>query len=385
MKLQRYEEELDRLKRSSDLRELPALNHCGREIQIADRKMLNLSSNDYLGIAADRLLKEEFLATITPENFWPSASSSRLLTGNFSVYREIESLLCRMFATEAALVLSSGYHMNAGILPALTDSRSLVLADKLVHASLIDGIRLSRARFLRYRHNDYEELSLLLQKYHGDFERILIVTESIFSMDGDKADLPYLVDLKKKYGNVLLYVDEAHAVGACGKQGLGCASEAGCTGDIDILAGTFGKALASVGAYVVCKKVIRDYLVNKMRTLIFTTALPPVCMEWTKFILERLAGFGGRRERLAKNACLVRQTLQAAGYTCPSASHIIPIIVGESSLAVTKAAEIQQKGFYVLPVRPPTVPEGTSRIRLSLTADLSEADICRFLSGIGLK
>lgn len=385
MGLQRYEKELDRLKAYSNFRELPDLMHVGKEVEAKGKKMLNLSSNDYLGVAGDRKLKEEFLSTLNPDNFCPSASSSRLLTGNFSVYHEVETLLSSIFRAEAALVFSSGYHMNTGILPALSDPHTLILADKLIHASLVDGIRLSNAKFLRYPHNDYKGLETLLHKYGNEFETIIIVTESIFSMDGDKSDLPYLVDLKKRYGNVLLYVDEAHGIGAYGKFGLGCAEESGCMEDIDILVGTFGKALASMGAYVVCKKIIRDYLVNKMRTLIFTTALPPVCMAWTKFVLERLPDFASRRKHLRENALLIRQAFLSAGYACPSHSHIIPLIVGESQEAVIKATEIQQKGFYVLPVRPPTVPEGTSRIRVSLTAALTSTEIQKFLQETGLK
>ena len=212
-----------------------------------------------------------------------------MLTGNFTVYEELETELAHLFGTEAALVFNSGYHANTGILPAVSDAQTLILADKLVHASLIDGIRLSAAKCIRYRHNDLAQLERLLKEHHSAFRQIIIVTESIFSMDGDQADLPALAELKRRYGNVLLYVDEAHAFGVRGRQGLGCAEESGCTGDIDFLVGTFGKAAASAGAYIVCRKVIREYLVNRMRTLIFTTGLPPVNIAWTLFVVRRLA------------------------------------------------------------------------------------------------
>lgn len=373
--LQSLEEELALLQSKSNLRRLPDTHHRGKEVVTEVGTMLNLSSNDYLGLATDVSLREEFLHGLTPDTFLPTSSSSRLLTGNFDIYTRLENRLAAMFGKEAALVFNSGYHMNTGILPAVSDARTLILADKLVHASIIDGIRLSAARCIRYRHNHYGQLEQLLSMHHQDYEKIIIVTESIFSMDGDEADLRRLVELKHAYDNVLLYVDEAHGVGVRGKHGLGCAEEQGCIADIDFLCGTFGKALASVGGYIVCSRVIRDYLVNKMRTLIFTTALPPVNLMWTLFILERLEGFTARREHLQKISSLLKDALLERGYDCPSTSHILPMTIGDSGNTVWKAEDLQRKGFYALPVRPPTVPEGTSRIRFSLTAAVTEEEI----------
>lgn len=369
------QQELQLLKEHSNLRRLPDIVHDGRDVIVGGQRMLNLSSNDYLGLASDRRLREEFLSTLTPDTFMPTSSSSRLLTGNFTVYEELEAELVQLFGTEAALVFNSGYHANTGILPAVSNNRTLILADKLVHASLIDGIRLSAAKCIRYRHNDMLQLSRLLEENHTEYRQIIIVTESIFSMDGDRADLPGLVQLKHKYDNVLLYVDEAHAFGVRGKQGLGCAEEADCIGDIDFLVGTFGKAAASTGAYIVCTRVIREYLVNRMRTLIFTTALPPVNIVWTVFILRKLVDMQDRREHLARISRTLREALQERGYACPSVSHIVPMIVGPSTDTVLRAEALQRHGFYALPVRPPTVPEGTSRIRFSLTAAIKEEEI----------
>ena len=236
------QQELQLLEEHSNLRRLPRMVHDGRDVIVNGKRMLNLSSNDYLGLASDRALREEFLRALTPDTFLPTSSSSRLLTGNFTVYEELEAELARFFGTEAALVFNSGYHANTGILPTVSDAQTLILADKLVHASLIDGIRLSAAKCIRYRHNDLAQLERLLKEHHSAFRQIIIVTESIFSMDGDQADLPALAELKRRYGNVLLYVDEAHAFGVRGRQGLGCAEESGCTEDIDFLVGTFGKA-----------------------------------------------------------------------------------------------------------------------------------------------
>lgn len=373
--IEQMRQELTLLQQQNNLRSLPALVHEGREVLIDHRRMLNLSSNDYLGLATDEELRREFLQTLTPETFLPSSSSSRLLTGNFSAYRRLENELTSLFGTEAALTFNCGYHANTGILPVVSNAQTLILADKLIHASLIDGIKLSAAKSIRYRHNDYAQLERLIQENHEKYERIIIVTESIFSMDGDEADLTTLVRLKRTYASVLLYVDEAHAFGVRGLRGLGCAEEQGCIADIDFLVGTFGKALASSGAYIVCSHVVREYLINKMRPFIFTTALPPINVEWTLFLLKRLPAWGALRQQLSLVSDRLREALKQKGYACPSTSHIIPLIVGVSSSTIALAEVFQRKGFYVLPVRPPTVPEGTSRLRFSLTAAIETAEI----------
>ena len=257
-----YTDTLEALQRSGNLRNLPQAGHRDKWMIRNGTDMLNLSSNDYLGLASDLSLRDEFMKGLSERDFLLSASSSRLLTGNFPVHDELEKMLACLFGRDGALVFSSGYHLNTGILPAVADAHTLILADKLVHASLIDGIRLSAAKCIRYRHQDYTQLQTLLEKHHHDFSRIIIVTESIFSMDGDVAPLALLAELKKTYPNVMLYVDEAHAVGVRGQKGLGIAEEQGCLKDIDFLCGTFGKALASVGAFVVCSQTIREYLVN---------------------------------------------------------------------------------------------------------------------------
>lgn len=380
-----YAGELERLEATGSLRVLPRAEHHGKWICRDGRRMLNLSSNDYLGLASERGLTEEFeeMLSSSGDRWLPlSSSSSRLLTGNFDIYNALEERLASMYGRESALVLSSGYHMNSGILPALCDRNTLILADKLVHASLIDGIRLCEGRCIRFRHQDYAQVENILEKEAAAYGRIFIVTESIFSMDGDLAPLHRLVELKRKWPSVMLYVDEAHAVGVRGENGLGLAEECGCIGDIDLLCGTFGKALASVGAYVICDRVIREYLVNRMRTLIFTTALPPVNVAWSLFIMERLPQFRERRKHLSTISSMLREAFAMQGMQMPSESHIIPMIIGSSADTVLRAEDLQRKGFYVLPIRPPTVPEGTSRLRFSLTAALTEEDTGRLIENI---
>lgn len=376
-----YQSILNQLEEGGNLRRLPHVVHKGQWIEKEGRTMLNLSSNDYLGLASRTDLYDAFFDEWKEKGYPLSSSSSRLLTGNFTVYGELEQLMAERFDREAALLFNSGYHANTGILPALADKQTLILADKLVHASLIDGILLSGAPFLRYRHNDYNQLEMLLKKHAGQYEQIFIVTESIFSMDGDVADLPRLVELKKSYPDILLYVDEAHAIGVRGKNGLGIAEEQDCIQDIDLLIGTFGKALASMGAYVICSRTIREYLVNCMRPLIFSTALPPIQIAWTRFIFERLPLFGELREKLALTGHLLAGALEGKGGEI-SESHIIPFIVGENKECILKAEELQRKGFYCLPVRPPTVPKGTARIRFSLTAEVTSEQIIQLTKEI---
>ena len=367
--LDHYAEQLDQFKQQGNFRQFTANQQQGKWITIQDRTMLNLASNDYLGLAADLNLREEFLDTLKIERALFSSSSSRLLTGNFAEYEQFENSLSIAFG-RAALLFNSGYHMNIGILPALCDSKTVILADKLVHASMIDGIRLSNAQYVRYRHNDLQHLEQLLQKYHQDeqVERIIVVTESIFSMDGDETDLAALAQLKQRFAKTMLYVDEAHAIGVRGEQGLGCAEQYGVLDQIDFLVGTFGKAIASVGGYIICDSIIRDYLINKMRPLIFSTALPPISMAWSDFIFNKVLSMQQQRQHLAEISQYLQQAVIAKGFSSPSSSHIIPVILGESQAAIEKARYVQQQGFYAMPVRPPTVPQNSSRLRISLTS-----------------
>ena len=374
--LDHYAEQLDQFKQQGNFRQFTANQQQGKWITIQDRTMLNLASNDYLGLAADLNLREEFLDTLQIDRALFSSSSSRLLTGNFAEYEQFENSLSKAFG-RAALLFNSGYHMNIGILPALADSKTVILADKLVHASMIDGIRLSNAQYVRYRHNDLQHLEQLLQKYQQDeqVERIIVVTESIFSMDGDETDLAALAQLKQRFVKTMLYVDEAHAIGVRGGQGLGCAEQYGVLHQIDFLVGTFGKAIASIGGYIICDPIIRDYLINKMRPLIFSTALPPISMAWSDFIFNKVLNMQQQRQHLAEISHFLQQAVIAKGFSSPSSSHIIPIIVGESNAAIEKARYVQQQGFYAMPVRPPTVPQNSSRLRISLTSMVQKAEL----------
>ena len=375
--LDHYAEQLDQLKQQGNFRQFTPHQQAGKQIRIAGQDMLNLSSNDYLGLAADLQLREQFFDQLPVDQRRLTSSSSRLLTGNFPEYEAFEQQLSQAFQGRAALLFNSGYHMNIGILPALADARTLILADKLVHASIIDGIRLSAAKYVRYRHNDLVHLEQLLQRYQDDdsFDRIIVATESIFSMDGDETDLAQLAQLKQRYSKVMLYVDEAHAIGVRGERGLGCAEQYQVMDQIDLLVGTFGKALASVGGYLISAPVIRDYLVNKMRPLIFSTAQPPLSMAWGNFIFQQMQHMPEKRQHLAQLSQQLIQSIQHKGFACPTSSHIVPVIIGDSQKAVDYAKQVQQQGFYVMPVRPPTVPQNSARLRICLTALIQPHDL----------
>ncbi|MBE2895340.1 8-amino-7-oxononanoate synthase [Pasteurellaceae bacterium HPA106] len=347
----------------------------------AGSELINFSSNDYLALGQDVALQQAFLANVALDTAPLGSCSSRLLTGNFPAFSQLEQQLAARYGTQAALVFNSGYHANIGILPALANKHTLIVADKLVHASLIDGIRLANCDFKRFRHNDMAHLSTLLAQYHNAYQRIIVVTESVFSMDGDSADLCALVALKKQFPTVLLYVDEAHSVGCYGAQGLGWAEKCGVAHEIDLLVGTFGKAYASTGAFVVCAQVLADYLVNFMRPLIFSTALSPLIMAWNGYLVDKMPEFAQKRQHLANISHLLRSGIsELTGQETPSTSHIVPLIVGENERAVQLAQVLQQSRFYCLPIRPPTVPQGTARIRFSLHADMPEDAIDRLLT-----
>ena len=345
-----------------------------------DEKMINLSSNDYLGLACDKQLKKDFLMTYQQDDdFLFGSSASRLLTGNFAAHEHLESLLGECYG-RSALIFNSGYHMNVGILPALSDDKTLILADKWVHASLIDGIRLSAAKYYRYRHQDLAQLHELIAKHHHNFDQIIIVTESVFSMDGDVTDLLALVALKNEFKNLMLYVDEAHAVGVFGHRGLGVAEALDVIDDIDILVGAFGKAWASIGGFVVCEYIIKEYLINTMRPLIFSTNLPPVNVLWSAHTFKKSLMLDDKRQTLQTAFNYLIDQLKALGLACPSNSQIVPIIVGDDQKALLLAKQLQDSGFFVLPIRPPTVPVGMARVRVCLHANITQEQIERFVS-----
>lgn len=373
MNKERYIKKLETIREAGNYRILRDIEQDGFLIHADGREMLNLSSNDYLGLSTNPRLIEEFRAETDVMALSYSAASSRLLSGNHQYYKLLEKDLADLYDKEAALVFNSGYHANIGILPALAGKRDLIIADKLVHASIIDGLRLSEAQMLRYKHLDYEHLQHILTQCREEYENIFIVTESVFSMDGDVADLQQLCEIKKEF-DAFLYVDEAHAIGVRGTNGLGCCEEQACSEDIDFIIGTFGKAFASVGAFVVCEEMFREYLVNTQRSLIFTTALPPVNVAWTRFVLNKMPVFYDLRLKLAEVSARLRKVLAEKGFETRGSSHIVPMVCGSNENSVEMAELLQDNGFFALPVRYPTVPKNEARIRFSLNASIPWED-----------
>ncbi|MCL3778903.1 8-amino-7-oxononanoate synthase [Prolixibacteraceae bacterium JC049] len=371
---QHISERINQLESQGNLRSIKEGIKSDKWISFEDKRMLNLSSNDYLGLTSNHELQVTFSEqALNPKLGW-TAASSRLLTGNHPIYTELENQIASDYQKEEALLFNSGYHANTGILPAITSKNDVILADKLVHASIIDGMRLSDAQTIRFRHNDMQHLQQLLAKYNNHSGNIIVVTESIFSMDGDCAPLQELVALKKQF-NFLLYLDEAHAVGAVGEKGLGLAEELQVIDQVDFLVGTFGKALASVGAYLVCSSLVKKWLINTMRTLIFTTALPAVNVAWTLHVWRYMLQAKKERTHLKEISSLIHSSLNTEEQKCISQSHIIPFMVNDAEKSILLAQKFQENGFYVLPIRKPTVPEGTERLRFSLRADISLQEI----------
>ncbi len=379
----RIRTELDELKSLDRYRVLPDITaRDGKDIEVNGEMLLNLSSNDYLGLGDDKELLEGYGRRFGKSSHAMTSSSSRLLTGNHPLYDQLEKALAALYGRQSAMVFNSGYHANIGILPALCNRHDLVLSDRLNHASIIDGMKIAEAPYQRYRHCDYDHLEELLEGAQGRFRQIFIVTESVFSMDGDLADLSRLVALKDKYGAFLI-VDEAHGVGVFGERGLGLCEASGMVPQIDIITGTFGKALASTGAYAVMSSLVREYLLNTMRSFIFTTALPPVILGWSLLTLERQVSMFSERASLLQLAARLRNELIGRGFDVPGESHIVPVITGGNDLAVALAARLRNAGFLCMPVRPPTVPEKGARIRISLRSTLGWEDIARIPEIIG--
>lgn len=379
-------QELNRLEQEGNLRNIPSILHRGKYIarsQDPERWMLNLSGNDYLGLASDQELHNRFFHRQALQNEWRmSSSSSRLLTGNDPVYDLLEVDIAQSYQ-KSALLLNSGFHANIGILPAISDSKTLVLADKLVHASMVDGIRLSQAEVHRFRHNDLKHLRKLLDLHAKSHKRIILMTESIYSMDGDLAPILDYVELKKDYPQLLLYVDEAHAIGIRGDRGLGLCEELQCLDRIDLLVGTFGKALASMGAFVACSQTIKQILVNRMRSFIYSTHLPPIQAAWTQCMWTKMKSMQFQRRNLAFISEHLRTHLSnSISNPNPSKSHIVPYIIGDSAQAVRVADYLQSQGFFAMAVRPPTVPQGSSRIRFSLCADMNIKEVDQLIESI---
>ena len=345
-------------------------------IALNGRTLLNFSSNNYMGLAGHPALVQRSVEWT--ERWGVGATASRLVCGNLALFEPIEERLIQGKGSEAALVFNSGFQTNSAVLAALLDrtvlgADPLVFSDRLNHASLHHGFRAAGVRQIRYRHNDLNHLEQLLKRYATHPGPRFIVSETVFSMDGDCADVAGLIALKARYG-AFLYLDEAHATGVLGPDGFGLA--AAHPDQVDLVMGTFSKGLGGFGAYVACSQVLKAYLVNQCAGFIYTTALPPAVLGAMEAALELLPTLGEARERLQKNSAMVRRTWQAAGLdTGLSTTQIIPLLLKTDAEAMEMSHRLEEAGILAVAIRPPTVPPDQSRIRFSVTALHDEADL----------
>jgi 8-amino-7-oxononanoate synthase len=360
---------------------LQALEQQHQRRSLAEIHGIDFCSNDYLGLAEHPALREALLRAVA-NSTRVGGTASRLLSGQTAEWRRLEEEFAEFAGTEAALFFGSGYAANLGLLSALAGPDDVVYSDVLNHASLIDGMRLSGARKVIYPHLDLSALENSLRQDVGAPWRRIIVTESVFSMSGDVAPLKEMAVLAERFGAAMI-VDEAHATGVQGKGGRGLAAEAGVLPQVLATIHTCGKALGSAGAFVCGLTAMKDHLVNHARTFIFSTALPPYFAEQVSAAVKLVAGMDSERQTLLERASGLNQALQQAGFdTDGSASQIVPVVVGSNEHTLQAAEHLQSKGFAVRAIRPPTVPVGRARLRLSLTARIAEEDLDRLVKSL---
>ncbi|MBH0184792.1 MAG: 8-amino-7-oxononanoate synthase [Nitrospira sp.] len=362
-----FQEKLRQMADESLTRRLRVLSSgTGATVQFGGRSIILLCSNDYLGLAMHPAVIHA--AVRATELYGSGAGASRLVCGTLPPHEELESALARFKGTEAALLFGSGYLANLGIIPRLIDHKGLILADRLCHASLIDGCRLSGATFRVYRHRDSSHVESLLKRRSSN-RPALIVTDGLFSMDGDLAPLPELAVLAKRY-DAMLYVDDAHGSGIMGVTGRGTLEHFGVEREIDFHMGTLGKAMGSSGAYLAGSRDIVEYLLNTARPFLFTTASPPSTAAAAGAALAVIQQEPERRSRLWSNRHRLFHGLQQIGFRMTeTVSPILPILIGDAAVAVAFAEHLLAHGVYAPAIRPPTVPDHTSRIRVTVTSE----------------
>ena len=371
--------ELNRLEENGQFRKIPRIStKSDGKVVIDGKEYVNFASNDYLGISTKIELIHEFLDSHKGNMPLFSSASARLLSGTSEEFAKLENTITKLFNKDSALIFNTGYQCNLGVISALISKGDVVFSDKLNHASIIDGMRLSEGEFIRYKHFDYESLERLLQAKRDKYKRALIVSESVFSMDGDIADIDKLIELKNKY-NCLLMIDEAHAFCACGNGLTGITERK----DVDIITATFGKSVGSFGAFCVSNKAIINYLINKSRSFIFSTSIPPINIAWSNWLLTQKHDYMlSRKMLLDKVSADVHKMLAGRGISTPSDSQIIPVVIGDNEATLKISEKLKAMGYYIPAIRPPTVPIGTARLRISLTSDTDIKDIERILDTI---
>jgi len=370
-----FHKELDALRAEGLYRRMQLVEGCqGSRILLDGHDTLLLCSNNYLGLASHPLLKEASIKAV--ERYGTGSGAARLVSGNMELHDELERRIAAFKGTEAAVLFNSGYAANTGIIPALVGRGDVIFSDRLNHASIVDGALLSRARLVRYPHNDMRALRKLLSEMVTDGRR-LMVTDGVFSMDGDIASLEELVALKEEFG-ALLMVDDAHGTGVLGQTGRGSAELCGAMAGIDIHMGTLGKGLGGFGAYAAASREMIDYLVNRARSFIFSTSLPPAVAATAIPALDLVDSpeGGALRQKLAHNANLFRTALAAASFDIMgSTTQIVPVFVGEAKEVMEFSRQLLAEGIFVQGIRPPTVPKGSCRLRCTIMATHALSDL----------
>lgn len=352
----------------------------GPVITLDHKEVINFSSNDYLSLAADpRVIRAAMAAA---ERFGAGAGSSRLIAGNLALFGRLEEKLAELKGTESSLLFTTGYHANLGLIASLVGPGDAVFSDRLNHASIIDGCRLSRAQIVIYEHADPADLDRKLGEA-GDAQKKLVVTESLFSMEGDLAPLPELIRVARKRG-AMIVIDDAHATGVLGQSGGGGLEHFGIRADrVTAVMGTLGKALGSSGAFVAGRRVLIDYLINQARAFIFTTAPAPAVAGAALEAIRIMKEEPERKERVLKHADRVRATLVAKGHRLENViGPILPVIIGESKATMQICDRLLERGLFVQGIRPPTVPEGSARLRISLCAGHTEEQLEKLIGAL---
>ncbi len=345
-------------------------------LEISGKTLLNLASNDYLGLSQDSRLIER--AQEYARKYGVGSGASRLISGNLRIYDDIEAKLASLKGSETALILPGGYQTNSSLIPTLLNKSSTAAADKLVHRSMLEGLRLSESKWFRYKHGDLQNMQAKLASF-ADSKTRWLFTETVFSMDGDCSDFDELISVSQN-NDMRLYVDEAHATGVLGKNGMGLSAGKNFSG---ISMGTFGKGLGSFGSYICCSSLMREFLINFCPGLIYSTALPPPVLGAIDAALDLVPEMEEDRARLLDNASYLRTALNQSGFeTGTSSTQIIPIIVGSTVSALNLSAYLEGAGFFIPAIRPPTVPDGSARLRVSLSSVHTKEQIDRLIGSI---
>jgi glycine C-acetyltransferase len=377
-----FAEELSALREAGLYRSMRVIHGAqGSHVELDGRQVLLLCSNNYLGLADHPALKR---ASVDGSALGTGSGASRLVSGTMDLHDRLETRIAAFKRTEKALLFNSGYAANTGIISALVGRGDAIFSDRLNHASIVDGAQLSRAGFFRYPHRDMETLEKMLQEKGGKGRR-LIVTDGVFSMDGDIAPLSRIVELARRYG-ALLMVDDAHGCGVLGASGRGSAELSGVLDGIDIQMGTLGKGFGSFGAYAAASAEICEYLVNKSRSFIFSTSLPPAVLAASLAAIDLVDSPEGARLRgkLAANVALFKQRLAAWGFdTMGSETQIVPIFVGPAETTMEFSRQLLEQGLFVQGIRPPTVPAGSCRLRCTIMATHEVGDLELAVQTIG--